>query len=70
MTTTTDTIERARAYLDGHDPEMAAFILRDLPEVTDAGLSDYAWALAQDAYLSKNDVLYLIELLEDHLNDN
>ncbi len=68
--TAADTIERARTYLDENSPGMAAFILRDLPEVAEADLSDYAWALTSDPYLSKNDVLYLIELLEDYLNDN
>lgn len=61
---TREAIEQARQHLDG-DPLFAACILRDLPEVNEKGLRDLAWLLANGQnYTTKNDVLYLIELLE------
>jgi len=38
------TIELSKRYLDS-DPHLAAFILRDLPEVKELGLDDLAWAM-------------------------
>jgi len=46
---------------------LANYILRDLPETKDAGLSDLAWALHKDGSLHRNDVLGLIEHLERYL---
>jgi hypothetical protein len=59
------TIELAKQHLDT-DPHLANFILRDLPEVKELGLDDLAWAMHKE-HPHKNDVLYLIELLEHGL---
>ena len=62
-----DAIAIAKHYVDGPtgDRELAAYTLRDLPEVKAAGLHDLARLLASGEYgCSKNDVLVLIENLE------
>ena len=59
-----DAIETARRFLASYDVQTAAHVLRDLPEIKERGLTDLAWAMTKDAYISKNDVLYLIEKLE------
>ena len=61
-------IESARRQLD-RDPHLANFMLRDLPEVKELGLSELAWAMHRDGSLSKNDVLGLIEGLEAALGE-
>ncbi len=60
------TIEASKKYLDT-DPHLANFMLRDLNITKEAGLSDLAWAMHNDGSLHKNDVLFLIELLEKHI---
>jgi hypothetical protein len=57
-------IALAKHYLD-ESPHLANYILRDLPETKAAGLSDLAWGMHRGG-CHKNDVLYLIELLEQH----
>ena len=58
-------IASARRQLD-RDPSLAAYILRDVPELAVLGLDDLAQLMARrDAYVSRNDVSYLIERLED-----
>jgi len=59
-------INLAKRYLDT-DPHLANFVLRDLDATKEAGLSDLAWAGHRDGNLHKNDVKFLIELLEKHL---
>lgn len=63
-------IEDAKKELakDNYDAQIAAMILRDLPEVKAADLSDLAWAIYQDGSAHKNDVLGLIEHLEKYLD--
>lgn len=62
-----DNIALARRFLDNeHDPIMANYVLRDLQETKDAGLSDIAWAIDR-GMACHNDVVYLIEQLEEHL---
>ncbi len=58
-------IQDARRVLDD-DPHLANYMLRDLKETNDAGLSDLAWALHKGTP-HKNDVLGLIESLEKFL---
>ena len=65
MSKSQTSIALAKRYLDD-DPHLANFILRDLLEVKEAGLSDLAWAIHREGG-SKNDVLYLIEQLEAYL---
>ena len=60
-------IEYARGQLD-RDPHLANYMLRDYPEVFDAGLSDLAWAMHRGSP-SRNDVLCLIEHLEKWLKE-
>ena len=57
-------IEQSRRYLDNHDPYMAAFVLRDLEDTKFLGLTSLAWAMDKAISLSRNDVEFLIELLE------
>ena len=64
------TIVQAKKELNKGDYDsihLANYILRDLEATKEADLSDLAWALHQDGYLHKNDVLGLIELLEKFL---
>ena len=61
-------IALARQFLAKYNPEMANYVLRDLPETEAAGLSELAWAGDQDGSLHENDVLYLIEKLEAYLD--
>ncbi len=64
------TIVQAKKELDKGDYDsihLANYILRDLEATKEADLSDLAWALHQDGYLHKNDVLGLIEHLEKFL---
>ena len=56
-------IASARGQLD-RDPSLAAYILRDAPEFRLLGLDELARQTASDAYVSRNDVRYLIERLE------
>ena len=56
-------IASARRQLE-HDPSLAAYILRDVPEVKALGLDDLAWQMARDPYVNKYDVRYLIVRLE------
>ena len=65
--TTRDIIAQAKRIMDEqHDYHLANYVLRDLPEIEDADLSDLAWAMHRETP-SKNDVLGLIELLEKYL---
>mgnify|MGYP001618453606 CR=1 FL=1 len=66
----TDAIVEARRLLRDYADEaaLAAYFIRDRPEVEAAGLTDLAWLLAGERYgCHRNDVLGLIELLEKHL---
>jgi len=57
-------IEQARRYLDNHDNHMAAFVLLDLDDTKYLGLTSLAWAMDKSSSLHRNDVEFLIELLE------
>ena len=61
-------IAQARNMLENGDYDsiyMANYLLRDIEVVrTDSGLSDLAWTGHKCGNLSKNDVLFLIELIE------
>lgn len=65
-------IDKAIAYARktaDEDPQLAAYMLRDLPEVQKANLSNLASSLASGYWgCSRNDVLGLIESLEKHLS--
>ena len=60
-----EAIREARRHVD-EDPHLANFILRDYSEVKAARLDDLAWSMHRNPP-HKNDVLYLIELLEKWL---
>ncbi len=57
-----DAIALAQRDMDAGDYQLAAFVLRDLPETAARGLDGLAWAMSQESP-SRNDVLYLIEQL-------
>ncbi len=61
-----ETIAWAKKTMEA-DPHLANYGLRDTQEIKDAGLSDLAWTTHQDGYVTKNDVLYVIEKLEEYL---
>lgn len=48
-----------------NDATLAVYMVRDLPEVKEAGLDDLAWALTKN-YCTKNDALGFFDLLEAH----
>lgn len=58
-------IAQARERLD-NDPHLANYIVRDHPDVKRFGLSDLAWSIHRE-YGHRNDVEYLLELLEQRL---
>ena len=45
MSTVLDTIAAARRQLDQYDPDLAVYMVRDLPETKAAGLTDLCWAM-------------------------
>ena len=49
------------------DPQLIAFMVRDWEYTKSAGLHDLAWAMCRDAYVSKNDALFLLDELEKHI---
>jgi hypothetical protein len=59
-------IEEMKKRICESDPSLAIYMVRDTPEVAEAGLLDLAWALCQgDCH--KNDALGFFDLLEAHL---
>ena len=46
---------------------LIAFMVRDWEYTKSAGLHDLAWAMCRDAYVSKNDALFLLDELEKHI---
>jgi|GEM_PF-3017692 len=64
-----DYIKRAKSLV-GTDNELAAFMLRDLPETRAAGLQELAWDLAipRTGYTSDGDIEYLIGQLGESLS--
>lgn len=65
-----DEIKRMR---DGEtidrDPSMIGFMVREWPCTEDAGLKDLCWAMC-NGYVHRNDAIYLLDMLEAHLNNN
>lgn len=62
-----ETIKLSKKYLNEYDNELANYVLRDLEITKKAGLSDLSWAMHKSGNISKNDVLYLIERLEEYI---
>ena len=50
------------------DWSLVAYMVRDWPIVKEYELDDLAWAMTKENYVTKNDVEYLFECLEDNLN--
>ncbi len=64
-------IRELMTLAEGHlndDPHLANYILRDAPEVSEAGLNDLAWAMHRDGSLHRNDVMYLLSQLCEYLD--
>ena len=57
-------LDKEGTYDSAH---LANYMLRDLKITGDAGLSDLSWSMHRNN-LHKNDVLFLIELLEGYLS--
>lgn len=55
----------AKKFLAKREPDMAAFVLRDLKDTQEKGLNDMAWAMCQSGYVHENDVKFLIDQLEE-----
>ena len=62
-----ETIRLSKKYLKEYDNNLANYVLRDLEIIKKDGLSDLSWAMHKSGNISKNDVLYLIEKLEEHI---
>ena len=70
-------IERRRAILEEYrmrletgrdEPSLIAYMLRDLPEIAEAGLRDLAWTLASEEWgCHYNDVAGLLDLFARHI---
>jgi len=60
-------IDLSKKYLSEYDNELANYVLRDLEITKKVGLSDLSWAMHESSNISKNDVLYLIEKLEEYM---
>ena len=58
----------ARDAFIGDDPQLAAWALLSDQRIKDAELYDLAYQLAHDPYCSRNDVTYLLSLLNDHMS--
>lgn len=56
-------IKWARKNME-YDPHLANYGLRDTPEIEAANLKDLSWVMHNDAYISKSDLVYLIEKLD------
>ena len=63
-----EAITEAKLRLENNDPEMANYILRDLDIVKEAELDDLSWAMDRNG-CSKEDVIYLIELIEKYIKE-
>lgn len=61
-------LQMVKEMLDRHGdrgPGLAAFAMRDWPEIAQTNLSDLAWELTRDGVVHKNDVIGLIEIFEE-----
>jgi hypothetical protein len=64
-----ETLQLARRHQDS-DPDLAVFIVRDLPETEAAGLHDLAWTMQRrDSYVHRNDAKFLLDELETYLTE-
>jgi len=73
------TIERKRGILEEYrmrletgrnEPSLIAYMLRDLPEIKEAGLRDLAWSLASEKWgCHYNDVAGLLDYFEQHIRE-
>lgn len=62
-----ESIKLSKKYLNEYNNELANYVLRDLEITKKANLSDLSWAMHKSSSISKNDVLYLIEKLEEYI---
>jgi len=63
-------VEVARKHIQS-DPELAIYMLRDFPEITEMGLDDLAWSATSHrsgGYCSKNDALGFFELVDHYID--
>ena len=61
-------IAQAKKHIAEYDFHLANYVLRDSPVVKEVKeLSDLSWAMHQDGNVAKNDVLFLIELIEKEM---
>lgn len=68
---TWERIDRAKERLERNEPDIAITMLRDIPEIEPAGLSDLVWSLDSGRWgIHANDVRGVIELLERYLENN
>ena len=49
------------------DPELVAFMVREWSCTKEAGLKGLCWAMCHDGYATKNDAVFLLDMLEAHL---
>ena len=52
------------------DPSLVGFIVRDWSITEEAGLKGLCWAMCRDGFVHTNDANFLLELLENHIDNN
>lgn len=67
-TTLQTTINLIRSYIDTH-PQLAIKLLIDLPEVRKAGVYRDVLQMQEGNYISKMDLFYVLDILEEYLED-
>lgn len=50
------------------DPDLAAYMVRDMPETEAAGLKDLAWSMHKQGNNHPNDAEFLLDKLEEYLD--
>jgi len=63
-----ETLEYAKGQMN-LDPRLAAYMVRDFPELEEMGLSNLALALSRANHVSHSDAKLLFELIDKWLNE-
>ena len=63
------TLKYAKAQLH-KDPRLAAYMVRDFPELAEMELDDLAWAMHRANHVSHADAEFLFELIDKWMNEH
>ena len=64
-----ETLKYAKAQLP-KDPRLAAYMVRDFPELVEMELDDLAWAMHCANHVSHTDAEFLFELIDKWMNEH